>query len=128
MANTGILRSRRKAAQLHAIASVEREIRAIDPAPRRKYLRDFREAYHCYQKVLAPSDVRQEIAKAGIALVGDYHALPNSQRYTASLLRDPELHQRPLVLGVETIFARDQHILDEWFRGEIHEGELHERI
>ena len=128
MATTGILRSRRSAAQLHAIASVEREIRAIDPASRRKYLRDFREAYRSYQKVLARSDVRHEIAKAGIVLVGDYHALPNSQRYPASLLRDPELHQRPLVLGVETIFSRDQHILDEWFRGEIDEGELRQRI
>ena len=128
MATTGILRSRRSAAQLHAIASVEREIRAIDPASRRKYLRDFREAYHSYQRVLAPSDVRHEIAKAGIVLVGDYHALPNSQRYPASLLRDPELHQRPIVLGVETIFSRDQHILDEWFRGEIDESELCQRI
>src|SRR6202011_1008137 len=128
MATTGILRSRRSAAQLHAIASVEREIRAIDPASRRKYLRDFREAYHSYEKVLAPSDVRHEIAQAGIVLVGDYHALPNSQRYPASLLRDPELHQRPIVLGVETIFSRDQHILDEWFRGEIDEDELRQRI
>jgi hypothetical protein len=128
MATTGILRSRRSAAQLHALASVEREIRAIDPAGGRKYLRDFREAYRSYQKVLAPSDVRQEIAKAGVALVGDYHALPNSQRYLASLLRDPELHQRPMALGVETVFSRDQHILDEWFRGEIDEAELRQRI
>jgi hypothetical protein len=128
MATTGILRSRRSAAQLHAIANVEREIRAIDPASRRKYLRDFREAYRSYQRVLAQSDVRDEIAKAGIVLVGDYHALPSSQRYPASLLRDPELHQRPIVLGVETIFSRDQHILDEWSRGEIDEDELRLRI
>jgi len=128
MTTTGILRSRRSAAQLHAIASVEREIRAIDPASRRKYLRDFREAYRSYEKVLAPSDVRHEIAQAGIVLVGDYHALPNSQRYPASLLRDPELHQRPIVLGVETVFSRDQHILDEWFHGEIDEDELRQRI
>jgi len=32
------------------------------------------------------------------------------------------------VLGVETIFSRDQHILDEWFRGEIDEDELRQRI
>jgi hypothetical protein len=128
MATTGILRSRRSAAQLHAIAGVEREIRAIDPAAGRKYLRDFREAYRSYEKVLTPSDVREEIIKAGIVLVADYHALPNSQRYLASLLHDPELHQRPVVLGVETIFSRDQHILDEWFRGEIEEGELRQRI
>jgi heme-binding uptake protein ChaN (Tiki superfamily) len=128
MATTGILRARRSAAQLHAIASVEREIRAIDPAAGRKYLRDFREAYRSYQKVLTPSDVRHQIANAGIVLVGDYHALPNSQRYLASLLRDPELHQRPVVLGVETIFSRNQHILDEWFRAEIAEDELRQRI
>jgi hypothetical protein len=128
MATTGILRSRRSAAQLHALASVEREIRAIDPAAGRKYLRDFRQAYRSYQKVLTLSDVRHEIARAGIVLVGDYHALPNSQRYVASLLRDPELRQRPLVLGVETIFSRDQHILDEWLRGEIDEDELGQRI
>jgi len=128
MATTGILRSRRSAAQLHAIASVEREIRAIDPASRRKYLRDFREAYRSYQKVLSASDVRREIARAGTVLVGDYHALPASQRYLAALLRDFEFHQRPVVLGVETIFSRDQHILDEWVRGEIEEDELRQRI
>ncbi len=128
MATTGVLRSRRSAAQLHAIASVEREIRSIDPASGRKYLRDFREAFTSYQRVLAPTDVRREIAKAGTVLVGDYHALPNSQRYIASLLRDYEFHQRPVVLGVETIFSRDQHILDEWQRGEIEEDELRQRV
>ena len=128
MATTSILRSRRSAAQLHAIASVEREIRAIDPAAGRKYLRDFREAYRSYEKVLGASDVRHEIAQAGTVLVGDYHALPNSQRYLAEILRDSELQQRPIVLGVETIFSRDQHILDEWFRGEIDENELRQRI
>jgi hypothetical protein len=128
MATTGILRSRRSAAQLHAIASVEREIRAIDHAGGRKYLRDFRDAYCSYQKVIAASDVRREIAQAGTVLVGDYNALPNSQRYLASLLRDYEFHQRPIVLGVETIFSRDQHILDEWFLGEIDEDELRQRI
>ncbi len=128
MATTGTLRSRRSAAQLHAIAGVEREIRAVDPAGGRKYLRDFREAYCSYQKVITSSDVRREIVKAGTVLVGDYHALPNSQRYLASLLRDFEFHQRPVVLGVETIFSRDQHILEEWLRGEIDEDELHQRI
>jgi uncharacterized iron-regulated protein len=128
MATTGILRSRRSAAQLHAIASVEREIRAIDPVSGRKYLRDFREAYRTYQRVLSPSDVRRQIARSGMVLIGDYHALPNSQRYIASLLRDYEFHQRPVVLGLETIFSRDQHILDEWVRGEIEEDELRQRI
>jgi uncharacterized iron-regulated protein len=128
MATTGILRSRRSAAQLHAIASVEREIRTIDPAAGRKYLRDFREAYTSYRKILTANDVRREISKAGTVLVGDYHALPNSQRYIATLLRDYEFHQRPVVLGVEMIFSRDQHILNEWYNGEIDEAELRQRM
>ena len=32
------------------------------------------------------------------------------------------------MLGVETVFARDQHILDEWWRREIDETELRQRI
>jgi hypothetical protein len=127
MATTGILRSRRSAAQLHALASVEREIRANDHGSGRKYLRDFREAYTSYERVLDWGGVSRAIQQAGIVLVGDYHALPNSQRYLASLIRNPEL-RRPVVLGVETIFSRDQHIVDEWSRGEIDERELRQRI
>jgi hypothetical protein len=128
MATTGILRSRRSAAQLHALASVEREIRANDPAAGRKYLRDFREAYHSYEHVLSATAVFDEVAHADVVLIGDYHALPNSQRYVASLLQNPAIRQRQVVLAVETIFSRDQHIIDEWFRGEIEEAELRQRI
>src|SRR5580704_15808582 len=128
MATTGILRSRRSVAQLHAIASVEREIRAVDRAAGSKYIRDFHEAYRSYQKVLSGNDVQREVARSGVVLVGDYHALPNSQRYLASLLRETQIHKRPVVLGIETIFSRDQHILDEWQRGEIDEAELRQRI
>jgi len=71
MSTTGILRSRRSAAQLHAIASVEREIRAADPVAGRKYLRDFQEAYRSYEKVLTATAVRREIAEAGVTLIGD---------------------------------------------------------
>lgn len=128
MATTGILRSRRSVAQLHALARVEREIRANDPAGARKYLRDFRDAFRSYEKVLTHEEVRSAIRDAGVVLVGDYHALPNSQRYAASLIQSPELAGRKIVLGVETVFSRDQHILDEWIRGEIDESELRQRI
>ena len=128
MATQGILRSRRNAAQRHALVGVEREIRSYDPAGGRKYLRDFRDAFRSYEAVLTPEQVREEIAAADIALVADYHALPSSQRYLAALISDPAFQRRPLVLGVETIFARDQHIVDEWWRGEIDEAEFRQRI
>jgi hypothetical protein len=128
MATHGILRTRRSAAQLHALVGVEREIRSYDHAGGRKYLRDFRDAYRSYDTILAGTGVRAAIAHADIALIGDYHALPSSQRYLASLLRDPQIHARRIVVGLETIFSRDQHIVDEWWRGEIDESELRQRI
>jgi hypothetical protein len=129
MASTANLRSRRSAAQLHALAEVEREIRTQDSHSRRKYLREFNQAFRTYESVLTGEEVQAAIRGADIVLVGDYHALPASQRSAASLLEHRALAgDRPVVLGVETIFARDQHILDEWWRREIDESELRQRI
>jgi len=129
MASTANLRSRRSAAQLHALAEVEREIRTQDSHGRRKYLREFNKAFRTYESVLTGEEVQAALRGADVVLVGDYHALPASQRSAASLLEHRALAgDRPVVLGVETIFARDQHILDEWWRREIDESELRQRI
>src|SRR5712671_928521 len=129
MASTVNLRLRRSAAQLHALAGVEREIRAQDSNGRRKYLREFAAAFRNYESVLDAQQVQAALHAADIVLVGDYHALPAAQRYAASLIEQRSLAgDRPVVLGVETIFARDQHILDEWWRREIDETELRQRI
>jgi len=129
MASTANLRSRRSAAQLHALAGVEREIRAQDSHSRRKYLREFTEAFRNYDSLLDSEQVQRALHAADVVLIGDYHALPAAQRSAASLLeRRAIAGDRPVVLGVETIFARDQHILDEWWRREIDETELRQRI
>src|ERR1700741_470561 len=129
MASTANLRSRRSAAQLHALAGVEREIRAQDSHHRRKYLREFNQAFRSYDCLLDCEQVHNALPSADVVLVGDYHALPAAQRYAASLLEHRALGgDRPIVLGVETIFARDQHILEEWWRREIDEDELRQRI
>ncbi len=127
--STTTLRLRRSAAQLDALAKVEREIRATDRNGQRKYLREFSEAYPSYHSVLSHSQLEQALASADILLVGDYHALANCQRYCARLVAQrASLRRRPVVLAVEAVFARDQHILDEWMRDEIDEHELRERI
>jgi hypothetical protein len=129
MASTANLRSRRSAAELRALAGVEREIRSVDAHSRRKYLREFNEAFRTYGAVLDSAQVSEAVRSADIVLIGDYHALPASQRYAASLLEQRALAgDRPAVLGVETIFARDQHILNEWWRREIDDSELRQRI
>jgi len=129
MASTANLRTRRSAAQLQALAGVEREIRAQDSHGRRKYLREFNRAFRNYDALLDSEQVQNAMRSADVVLIGDYHALPNAQRQAASLIEQRALAgDRPVVLGVETIFARDQHILDEWWRREIDEAELRQRI
>src|SRR5579871_537170 len=128
MASTANLRSRRSAAQLHALEGVEREIRMQDSHGRRKYLREFNQAYRSYESVLDLDQFRECLRPADVVLIGDYHALGASQRHAASILEQRAMvGDRPVILGVETIFARDQHILDEWWRREIDESELRQR-
>jgi hypothetical protein len=129
MASTANLRSRRSAAQLHALAGVEREIRAVDAHSRRKYLREFNQAFRSYESLLDSNQVSEAVRGADIVLIGDYHALPTAQRCAASLVEQRALAgDRPVVMGLETIFARDQHILKEWWRREIGDSELRQRI
>ncbi|MGH9567908.1 MAG: ChaN family lipoprotein, partial [Candidatus Angelobacter sp.] len=129
MATTSNLRIRRTEAQVHALLGVEREIRANDHNGTRKYLKDFSKAFRNYRSVLDEAQLSHAVTQADTVLVGDYHALPAAQRFAASLLEQRvQPGDRPVVLGVETIFARDQHILDEWWRRDISEEEFRERI
>jgi hypothetical protein len=129
MATTSNLRIRRTEAQVHALLGVEREIRANDHNGSRKYLKDFSNAFRNYRSVLNEEQLSHAVGQADTILIGDYHALPAAQRFAASLLEQRvQPGDRPVVLGVETIFARDQHILDEWWRREISEAEFRERI
>lgn len=129
MASTANLRTRRSAAQLHALAEVEREIRAQDSNGRRKYLREFNQSFRTYESVLSSEEFQATLRSADVVLIGDYHSLPASQRSAASLLEQRALvGDRPVILGVETIFARDQHILGEWWRRDIDETELRQRV
>lgn len=129
MATSTNLGSRRNAAQIHALASVEREVRANDSSGRRKYLRDFSNAFRSYESVIDAQQLTTTVRAADVILIGDYHALPSAQRFAATLLEQrAQPGDRPVVLGVETIFSRHQHILDEWWRREIDEDELRQRI
>ncbi len=129
MATSTTLGSRRNAAQLHALADVEREVRANDTTTRRKYLRDFSNAYRSYEAILEPEQLQGMVQSADIVLIGDYHALPASQRCAAELIeKRAQPGDRRIVLGVETIFSRHQHMLEEWWRREIDADELRHRL
>src|SRR5258708_1108679 len=121
MASTANLRLRRSAAQLHALAEVEREIRAQDSHSRRKYLREFSQSFREYDCVLDPQGLDQAIRRADIVLLGDYHALPAPQRYAAAAVEQRALAgDPPVVLRAHTIFARHPHILPGPGRSRLH--------
>ena len=129
MATTTSLRLRRNAAQLHALAGVTREIRSSDRNVRGKYLQNFVRAFPAYDSVIDAEQLAAQARSADVILIGDYHALPASQRFAASFFEQrTQSGDRPVVLGIETIVARDQHILAEWWRREIDEEELRQRI
>ncbi|HKW19424.1 MAG TPA: ChaN family lipoprotein [Terriglobales bacterium] len=118
---------RRTAAQMHALASVRREIASQDAVVTSKYLDEFNQAFQRYDSVLSPDQLEQAIAQADILLIGDFHALPASQRFAAHLI-EKCAQGRPIVLGVEAILARDQKLLDSWWRREIAAEELRQRL
>src|SRR6202035_679556 len=95
------LGSRRNAAQMHALACVEREVRACDPSGRRKYLRDYNNAFRSYESVIDSQQLMTAVKDADVVLIGDYHALPSAQRFAATLLEQrAQPGDRPVVLGL----------------------------
>jgi hypothetical protein len=109
------------------LTRLEREIRAYDSHARRKYLQDFSSAFRNYESVLDSRQLAAAYRTADMLLVGDYHALPASQHFAASLIRQLSA-DRPVVLALEVVFARHQDILDNWRLGAIGAGELRERM
>jgi hypothetical protein len=125
MGTVSSIRARRRtAAQQLALKQVKRQINATDSHGRLKYLRDFTEAYLHYQKVLTGAELEQQYRSADVLLVGDYHALAVSQNFAGELLEKLANAGRPVLLGLEMVFSRDQAVLDRWFQGNITESEL----
>lgn len=112
---------------MHALAAVRRDIRAHGSAGPRQYLREFTQAFRTYERAINPAEIGERLQHANTLLVGDYHSLPASQRFAATLL-EQTAHSRPVVLAVEAILARDQGTLDLWWRREISEAALRERL
>ncbi len=112
---------------MHALAAVRRDVRSQDSISRCKYLREFAEAFPKYDSLLTEEEIEGRVFSSNIVLVADYHALAASQQFAAELL-EKCARKRPVILAVEAVLARDQHILDAWWRREISENELRRRL
>ncbi len=120
---------RRSVAQKHALAPLRREIGAIDPLTRRKYVQEFTEAFQRYERAISRETLLRFCAAADTLLVSDFHALDACQFFLCELMEELiAIQQRPLVLLLEAVFTRDQHILDEWQGQEISDDELRQRL
>ena len=120
---------RRSAAQKHALAPLRREIGAIDPISRRKYVQEFTQAFERYERAISRETLLRFCAEADTLLVSDFHALDACQFFLCELMEElSAIEQRPLVLLIEAVFTRDQHILDEWQQQEISDDELRQRL
>jgi hypothetical protein len=129
MAKSTRFKSRRSAAQLYALAGVERVIRSTDPNGKSKYLREFARSFRSYESALDRGQWNAMVGSADVVLVGDYHALPASQASAAELLLElARSGNRPVVLGLETIISRDQPIVEQWWERQIDEAELRRKI
>lgn len=127
MAKRSAQQLRRTAAQMHALAAVRDDIGPQETRHGRGYLREFTQHFREYDSVLSPKDFQQRLAAASTVLIGDYHALAACQRFAAQLI-EPSARERRVVLGVEAVLARDQRILDAWWRREITQDELRRRL
>ena len=120
---------RRSAAQRHALAPLRREIGAFDPLSRHKYVQEFTQAFQRYERAISRETLLRFCAEADTLLVSDFHALDACQFFLCELLEEQSaIRRRPLVLLLEAVFTRDQHILDEWQQDEISDDELRQRL
>jgi hypothetical protein len=127
MRNRGSSKIRRTAAQMHALAAVRRDIGRHDASIRSRYLREFHNAFRTFDKALDPEEMKRRVQSADILLVGDYHALPASQKFAADLT-ELLAQSSPVVLSIEAVLTRDQHLLDAWWRRELGEQALRQRL
>ena len=89
---------RRSAAQMHALAAVRREIVSRDTSRRSEISSRTQHVFRHYDCVLTAQQLDKKTSAASILLVGDYHALPASQKYVASLVEQLGLEPGRLCL------------------------------
>src|SRR3954465_11368710 len=120
---------RRSAAEKRALLPIQRQISSVDRLSRRKYLQEFTEAYQTYDRAISKESFNRFCAEADTLLVSDFHALDSCQFFVCDVLEDlSQTQQRPLVLLLEGIFTRDQHIVDEWQAEATSDAELRQRL
>jgi Haem-binding uptake, Tiki superfamily, ChaN len=110
--------------QKAAVARLKREILGVDRNSRRRYIRDFHDEFRHYEGPSSLDDLTIACYKSDLVYVGDYHALPESQEFAARLLKNVAARSTEVVLCLEMVYGRHQHVLDQYMRKEIGDAEF----
>jgi hypothetical protein len=110
--------------QRHAVSRLRREIRHVDRNSRRRYIREFHADYNRAEAASSWDDLVIACYKADVVLVGDYHALPESQQCAARLLEAIAERSSRTVLALEMVYGRHQRALDAYMRGAMAEDDF----
>ncbi|MBI4483949.1 MAG: ChaN family lipoprotein [Acidobacteria bacterium] len=110
------------------IAKLQREIDGADHYSDAQYIRDFLREFRSYLRPSCPEELDTEIAASDLILIGDYHALPQSQLFQAELLERLAAKGERMVLCVEMVYSQNQRALDRWLAGQMKEKEFLARI
>lgn len=89
----------------------------------KKYAKELAQPWRSISK----AELYEGLAEANLVLMGDFHALQQSQRAHLRILRDWPQGQ-PLVLAVEFFQARHQRYVDAYLRGKINEKTFLEKV
>ncbi|HKY33654.1 MAG TPA: ChaN family lipoprotein [Candidatus Polarisedimenticolia bacterium] len=110
------------------VSLLKREIARIDPNVSRRYIREFQDEFRRLEEIASHDDLVVACYKADVIYIGDYHALPSSQTFAASLLADVASRSRQAILAVEMVHGRNQRVLDRWMAGAVSDEEFKRRI
>lgn len=105
---SGKLLSRQKA----AAERLRREVLGIDGSLRHPYFRDLRRQVRGFRDAATVDEVLEAAALVDVVYVGDFHAVPECQVFTADLLEHVARQGSPVALGIEFVFTRQQPLLD----------------
>jgi uncharacterized iron-regulated protein len=114
--------------QRAAVETLKDHLYGRDPVSLSRYVRDFHDEFRDFRRVSSYDDLVVACFQADVVLVGEYHALPDHQRFAARLLESLARRSTCTLLALEMIYARHQPALDAWMQGRADDRELRARI
>ena len=114
--------------QRRAAERLRRELMELDGSHGHRYFKTFERQLRGGGSALETTDLYLAASLVDLIYVGDFHALPASQRLAADLLEQVAARVPRLALGVEFIYTRQQRVLDRRQSGALDDPAFLKRI